>query len=257
MSYMLTLILTTGALFAGMVALLETGRRIGVARLQQKGDAGKGLGAVEGAVYGLLGLLIAFTFSGAAARFEARRHLLVEEANAIGTAYLRLDLLPDPARDSLKEKFRRYIDLRLEFYRKIQDPEAARQSFDGSVELQGRIWTEAVAASRTAPMQQAPMLLLPALNQMIDITTTRLVAMKVHPPSIIFLMLAGLSLVSALLAGYGMAESKTHSWLHIVLYAAILSFIIFVILDLEYPRWGLIRVDAADELLVSVRQSMK
>jgi hypothetical protein len=257
MSYMLTLILTTGALFAGMVALLETGRRIGMARLQQKGDAGKGLGAVEGAVYGLLGLLIAFTFSGAAARFEARRHLLVEEANAIGTAYLRLDLLPDQARDSLKEKFRRYIDLRLEFYRKIQDPEAARQSFDESVELQGRIWTEALTASRTAPMQQAPMLLLPALNQMIDITTTRLVAMKVHPPSIIFLMLAGLSLVSALLAGYGMAESKTHSWLHIVLYAAVLSFIIFVILDLEYPRWGLIRVDAADELLVSVRQSMK
>ena len=234
MSYMLTLILTTGALFAGMVALLETGRRIGMARLQQKGDAGKGLGAVEGAVYGLLGLLIAFTFSGAAARFEARRHLLVEEANAIGTAYLRL-----------------------EFYRKIQDPEAARQSFDESVELQGRIWTEAVTASRTAPMQQAPMLLLPALNQMIDITTTRLVALKVHPPSIIFLMLAGLSLVSALLAGYGMAESKTHSWLHIVLYAAVLSFIIFVILDLEYPRWGLIRIDAADELLVSVRQSMK
>ena len=83
------------------------------------------MGSVEGAVYGLLGLLIAFSFSGAASRFEARRDLIVQEANAIGTAYLRLDLLPDEARDGLREKFRRYLDTRLSAYRKMPDIEAA------------------------------------------------------------------------------------------------------------------------------------
>jgi hypothetical protein len=239
-----------------MLILLETGRRIGLARMAGGGSA-KGLSAVEGAVYGLLGLLLAFTFSGAASRYEARRHLIVEEANAIGTAYLRLDLLSAGPRDVLQEKFRRYVDSRLDFYSKIQDPEAARQSFDKSVELQGMIWREAVAAGPTAPISQAPMLLLPALNQMIDITTTRAVALHLHPPAIIYLLLAGLALLSALMAGYSMAQSKTHSWLHMLVYAAILALIFYVILDLEFPRLGLIRIDAADELLVSVRQSMK
>lgn len=254
---LIMMVLTSGGLFIGMLILLETGRRIGLARIAGEGDEGKGLAAVEGAVYGLLGLLIAFTFSGAASRYETRRHLIVEEANAIGTAYLRLDLLSAGARDSLKEKFRRYIDLRLDFYRKIQDLEASKQSFDKSVDLQNSIWNEAVAAGPTAPVQQAPMLLLPALNQMIDITTTRAVALKMHPPAIIYWMLGGLALLSALLAGYSMAQSKTHSWLHMFVYAAILALIYYVILDLEYPRLGLIRIDAADELLVSVRQAMK
>ena len=257
MNYMLIMVLTTGGLFIGMLILLETGRRIGLARMAGEDDAAKGLAAVEGAVYGLLGLLLAFTFSGAASRYETRRHLIVEEANAIGTAYLRLDLLSAGPRDLLKEKFRRYVDSRLDFYSKIQDPEAARQSFDRSVELQGMIWSEAVAAGPTAPIQQAPMLLLPALNQMIDITTTRAVALQLHPPAIIYWMLGGLALLSALLAGYSMAQSKTHSWLHMFVYAAILALIYYVILDLEFPRLGLIRIDAADELLVSVRQAMK
>ncbi len=86
------------ALFAGMLLLLDIGRRIGARRrAQDAGGAGAGTGAVEGAVFALLGLLVAFTFSGAASRFDARRALVVEEANAIGTAYLRLDLLPASA----------------------------------------------------------------------------------------------------------------------------------------------------------------
>jgi len=66
-----------------------------------------GAGAVEGSVFGLLGLLIAFTFSGAAFRFDARRQLAVEETNAIGTAYLRLDLLPADKQPALRDSFRR------------------------------------------------------------------------------------------------------------------------------------------------------
>ena len=93
-----------------MLILLEVGRRIGARRLAEDPmGAAAGVGTVEGAVFALFGLLIAFTFSGAAARFDTRRQLIIEETNAIGTAYLRLDLLPVDAQPGLREKFRRYV----------------------------------------------------------------------------------------------------------------------------------------------------
>src|SRR5512147_455234 len=109
--------LFAAGLFVGMILLLEFGRRLG-RRREGKDEEGAraGLGAVEGAVFALLGLLIAFTFSGAASRFDARRELIVEEANAIGTAYLRLDILPAGAQPALREKFRQYVETRLEVY---------------------------------------------------------------------------------------------------------------------------------------------
>ena len=208
-------------LFLGMLLLLELGCRIGSRRLAADPEGARaGVGAVEGATYGLLGLLIAFTFSGAAARFDTRRQLIVEEANDVGTAYLRLDLLPTAARDRLREKFRLYLDSRLETYRKFPDIRAVEGELARSVAIQNEIWTLAVTATRDAP---APVttVLLPALNQMIDITTTRTATARMHPPNIIFLMLGTLALVSAVLTGYGMAGGKRRSWLHLVAYAAI------------------------------------
>jgi NADH:ubiquinone oxidoreductase subunit 6 (subunit J) len=257
MGFLLNIFVVVGALFLGIVFLLELGRRIRLARMEREGDVGKGVGAVEGAVYGLLGLLIAFTFSGAATRYDSRRLLIVEEANAIGTAYLRLDLLPAEARASLQDKFRQYVDSRLEVYQKLPDIKAAKAALDKSVGYQNAIWAEAVAAGQSTSSTSATMLLLPALNQMIDITTTRTVATQIHPPFVVYVLLVGLALVSALLAGFAMAENRSHNWLHTLLYAAVLSLAIYVILDLEYPRMGLIRIDAADQLLVDLRQSMR
>jgi hypothetical protein len=113
-NFTLGAMLLAGGLFLALVACLEIGRRVGVRRAARDGEAARaGAGVVEGAVFALLGLLVAFTFSGAAARFDQRRALIVEEANAIGTAYLRLDLLPAAAREELRESFRRYVDARL------------------------------------------------------------------------------------------------------------------------------------------------
>jgi len=245
-------------LFLGILLLLEIGRRIGVRRIAKEAeDARAGVGAVEGAVFGLLGLLIAFTFSGAASRFDTRRQLIVEETNAIGTAYLRLDLLPADARPALRESFQRYVEARLAVYRKLPDIPAVKAELARVMKLQGEIWTQAIAACREAGFQPATMLLLPALNQMIDITTTRTMAAQTHPPTIVFVMLGGLALVSALLAGYGMAGSTTRSWLHMLGFAGILAVTVYVILDIEFPRLGLIRVDAFDQALVELRESMK
>jgi hypothetical protein len=177
---LIALLLVTG-LFAGMLLLLETGRRIGLRRMAKDSKgAHVGLGSVDGSVFGLMGLLIAFTFSGAASRFDARRQLVVEEANDIGTAYLRLDMLPAAAQPALRESFRSYLDARLAVYRKLPDLQAAKAELARATELQGEIWTQAVAACREAA-QPASVLVLPALNQMIDITTTRTMATQMHP----------------------------------------------------------------------------
>jgi len=245
-------------LLVAMLTCIEVGRRIGRARLVHHPDGlVKGGRAVEAAVYGLLGLLVALTFSGGVSRFEERRHLVTEEANAIGTAYRRIDLLPAAAQPAMRQLLREYVDSRLETYRKLPDIRAAKAELKRSYELQSEIWTTAIAACHDSCVQAAHMMLLPALNQMFDVTTTRFEATRNHPPPLIYILLAAVAIIASLLAGYGMSGTKDRSWLHILIFAAALSLVVYVILDLEYPRFGLIRVDAADQTLIDLRKGMQ
>ena len=259
MNKMLIAWLLASGLFIGMLILLEAGRRLGIQRRARDPEGAQtGTGVVDGAVFALVGLLIAFTFSGAASRFEQRRDLIIEETNAIGTAWLRLDLLPTSTQPVIREHFKQYVDARLEVYRKLPDMQAALAELTKATGLQEQIWTQAIAAGQTdgAP-SSATMLLLPALNAMFDIMTTRTMATQMHPPMAIYGFLVALALASALLAGYSMAASKTRSWLHILGFTLVLAAAVYIIIDLEYPRLGLIRVDAFDQALVDLRVSMK
>lgn len=246
-------------LFVGIVAMLELGRRLGIRRLaSDPAGAQAGTGAVEGAVFALVGLLIAFTFSGAASRFDARRDLIVAETNAIGTAWLRLDLLPAVDQPAIRDSFRQYLDSRLAVYRKVTDLDAAHTELAKATALQTTIWTQAIGVGqREGASPDSIKLLLPALNEMFDIATTRTMATQTHPPYVIYSMLIALALASALLAGFGMAGSKSRSWLHILGFAGVMAVAVYVIIDLEFPRLGLIRVDTFDQALVELRASMK
>jgi hypothetical protein len=247
--------LTALGLFLGMLLGLEAGRRLGARRLARLGPASlAGFGAVEGAIFALMGLLVAFTFSGAAARLDTRRTQIVDESNAIGTAWLRLDLLPPEAQPRLRDLFRRYVDARLEAYRRLPDLEAAKVEMKKAQQLQSQIWAASVEGSQGAP-PSTPLLLLPALNQMIDITTTRSMAMRMHPPAVIYVMLAAVCVAGALLAGYAMAAAG-RSWLHTLAFVVVMALTVWVIIDLEFPRAGFIRLDSFDEAMVNVRQSM-
>ncbi len=246
------------ALFLGVLVLLEVGRRYGKRRLAREAEGARaGLGVVDGAVFSLLGLLLAFSFSGAATRFEGRRSLILAEANAVGTAWLRLRLLPPESQLKLQELFRQYLDTRLLAYQSMDDLQEAAKRLEAAVAIQGEIWAEFLRAAQTDQGQRALVPLVVALNAMFDMATTRTVAAQEHPPMIIFFMIGVLSFVSALLAGYGMAGSKERSWLHVLGFSLVLSLTVYVILDLEYPRIGLIRIDAADQILRDVRKSME
>jgi hypothetical protein len=259
MDYVIKPLPIAAGMFVGMLICMEIGRRMGMLNLaEDPKTAMSGLSTVEGAVFALYGLLIAFTLSGAPSRLDTRKQLIAEEANTIGTAYLRLDLLHADAQPAMRELFRKYVDSRLNIYRKLPDVEAAKSEITKSAILQTDIWSQAVAATRLpSGHPEAGKLLLPALNEMIDITTTRTMAARIHPPLIIFELLVLLALVCSLLAGYDMAVSKWRHWLHILAFAAITALSVYAILEIEYPRAGFIRMDAYDQVLIDLRESMQ
>ena len=244
-------------LFVGILACLEIGYRIGRHSSEQySGAAHEGIGVIEAAVFALLGLLLGFSFAGGTSRLDTKRQLVVQEANAIGTAYLRLDELPLNQQPEMRRLFREYLDARLSVYEKLPDLKAVEQELARAASLQQEIWSRAVSGSRTDRTQNSARLLLPALNEMIDISTTRTIAMHTQLPALIFTLLTGVALVSGLLAGYAMAKRRSRSWLHLVLYAGVIAVTIYAVLDLEYPRFGLIRIDAADQALRQLRDSI-
>ncbi len=244
-------VLFGSALFFLLMLSMEIGRRMGRRRMARDPDAlDAGTGAVDGMVFALLGLLVAFTFSGAASRFDDRRAMIVTEANDIGTAYLRIDLLPPAAQAPLREAFHRYVASRLASYQRDISIEEFNASFEATKKIQGEIWQQAVEAGRQPDAPPAAnMLLLPAINDMIDITSTRAAALRLHPPWPIAVMLLLTALVCALLAGHAMLRSRSPNWIHILGFASITAVTLYVIADLEYPRRGLIQVDNLDQML--------
>jgi len=244
--------------FPAFLVAAEIGRRLGLAQLARDPDGlPKGTGAAEGSAYAMIGLILAFSFSGAETRFEARRHLIMSETNSIGTAYLQLDLLPQPARESVRKDFLEYLDTRIATYRDTHDPVMIDANLKKTAALQASIWQQSLASTMLhGAHPNASVLLLPALNEMFDIATTRKLALNNHPPMAIFILLLGMNLVGALLSGYATSVNKTRPWFYLCILAAVLALTEYVIVDLEFPRVGLIRVDAADQALVELRQSI-
>jgi|HubBroStandDraft_5_1064220.scaffolds.fasta_scaffold15658_5 hypothetical protein len=257
MNDFLAFLIIPAGLFAGILLLLEAGRRLQIWRgTNPSGAAGSGAAVLEGAVFGLMSLMIAFTFNGAASRLDERRHLVVEETNAIEAAYLRIDVLPADVQPLLRNKFRQYVDARLEFYRNLSIADRAQAELSRATALQHEIWVLGVAGSQKAASPAVLTLLLPALNEMISRTTTRTVALESHPPSIIFAMLGILVLSSSMIAGDVMAGSGARHWLQMIVFAVMMTIVLYVILDIEYPRMGLISVGTVDRVLIELRQSM-
>lgn len=212
---------------------------------------------MEAAVFGLLGLIMAFSFYGAGARFEDRRHLVTQEANAIGTAYLRIDLLPTDVQPSMRDLFRRYVDVRSATYMNADDQNATEAKLTECATLQREIWTRASKACWAQEgHHSAAVVLLPALNEMIDITTTRVMATRNHPPLIVYLLLCIISLTGTLLVGYDTSLNARRCWTYIIAFAVVMSVAVYVTVELEFPRRGLIRVDDANQILVELRRSI-
>lgn len=237
-----------------LLAAIRIGRYLGHrGSADEQGKAGSA--AIEASVFALLGLLIAFTFSGAAQRMADRRNLLVAEVNAIGTAWLRIDMVNVGDQPLLRDQFRLYVDERVNYYRHVADLDK-RDAIAAKVgALQKEIWTTSMATARNSVPPFAASYIA-AVNDMFDMATAQTVAQKVHPPLMTYLFLGFLALICACLIGLNLAEAKRDTLFHQIIYAVVMTAALYIIIDFEFPRIGAIRIDQSDALLASQREAM-
>jgi hypothetical protein len=244
-------------LFFALLAAQFAGRWIGQRRIRRYGKSeNRAAGAVEGAVFALLGLLIAFTFTSAAGQYDDRRDLIAQHVNALGTAWLRLDLLPDLDEGAIRDGFRAYLDLVIALPQAPNDPARLAQMTTEMDRVQGEVWQLAVAAANRDGRPQIATLVLPSLNEVFDLTDLRIKNADMHIHPSVFVLLIGLALLAAMLAGNGQADMAPPGVLHMVIFALLLALTLYFILDFEYPRMGLIRLDASDQFLIRLRAGM-
>ena len=265
MHFMFFAVGVAGVFFIGSLIALHLGQRLG-RHYRKNGEANGigGLGTVEGAIFGLMGLLLAFTISGALQRFDDRRQLVLQEASAATAAFDRLDLLDAQAGRLLQGKLKEYVRTRVDLYRTRHDfevrhgmEEFSREQQEQAFRFKSDLWSSAVAICPKDAWQPACGLVLPALNSMFEVARLRAGAAEKHPPHILYGLLFGLGLGCSLLAGFGMAASGGRSWIHMVLFAGTLTAALYIVTDMEYPRLGLIRIESFDHFLADTLDQMR
>ncbi|MGD0229230.1 MAG: hypothetical protein ABSC19_02580 [Syntrophorhabdales bacterium] len=225
-----------------LIVTEEVGFRIKIWKARERnGIENTDIALMLGGVMTLLALMLGFTFTLSEGRFEMRRQLIVDEANAIGTTYLRTRTLPEPAGAEMRESLRKYVAVRLEIDKPPADtPEKLRELVDRSKQLQEALWAQASVLARENP-NPVRGLLLQTLNQMIDISTMRLAAFKNRVPFSIYAVLFLVSVVAMWLFGaYFNMRSRRPGMLAIVL-AILIASVMWLIMDLDQPLRGAIR----------------
>jgi len=209
------------------------------------------LGTVNGILLGMLGLLLAFTFGMSNDRYNKRRDLIIEEANNIGTAILRADLYPDSTRNLFRKNFKIYVEARIGYYSVGNNFDAVIRHYLEADSVGRVLWNIATTDARVNNVVVRSGQMIPALNAVIDITTTRRSAGESTIPNSIMYFLFTLALCCSFLIGY---DTKGLSDRIVTLgFATILSITIFMIVDLDRPRSGLINLDVASEKIVELR----
>jgi hypothetical protein len=225
--------------------------------LTKRGIAGDntGIGMLEGSILGLLALMLSFTFSLSSARYDKRIAIVVEEANDIGTALLRADLYPDSIRQILRHEFKNYIECRIEFYKAGRNIYKAYAMLDTAQLIQGRIWQVVAKAGQDKENFHRTSLMMPALNNMIDIVTTRTANTLARVPELIIYLLFMLCFTSAMMVGY--YQGRKADWIITIAFSIMIALTIFMILDLDRPRGGLITLKNAHYHIEALLKNFK
>jgi hypothetical protein len=236
--------LTLGLVFfALMLAASEAGFRLGrrPGKLTSE-DAKSQITTVEAGIIGILGLLLGFTMSMAVTRFEVRKQLVLEEAQAIGTAYLRTQLLPATEGKEIADLLRAYTNVRVapEQVRDIHEQIIASRR--ESVRLQDAFWQRAVTYGQKEPNIVRAGLLLQSLNEVIDLDAARWMAFQNHVPETVICVIAVVALLAAMVVGYTFGLGGLRQLVWICTLSLAITLVLAVIIDLDRPREGLIRV---------------
>lgn len=199
--------------------------------------------AIQTGILGLLALLLGFTFSMALQRFDNRSHAVLKEANAIGTALLRTKLLPKPYDSTTYSLLQKYIDLRIEISSVDLTMKTQRKSInDKTDEIQNQIWNQSIKAAELDPRPVTTGYFITSLNDLIDARGERNALLQRHVPEVILFLLFFVFIIGGALMGYTSGLSLKRAYIPTVIFSLLLVLVVFIIIDLDRPKRGLIMV---------------
>jgi hypothetical protein len=253
--YRLDPFLVCVTLFALLLVAEGVGSRLRKRKLLGSESIEKGdIALVLGAVLTLLSLMLGFTYMMSSDRYETRRQLVIEEANAIGTTYLRAQTLPEPQGSEIQELLRRYAALRVEIAGVGSDaPEKIRELDARTKQLHGLIWSQATVLARENPSPVVAVFLT-SLNEMIDIHTKRLAAFRNRVPASIYPVLFISSAIALWLAGFYFGASKQRVRILPMIFAVLIASVMWLIMDLDHPVRG--TITASQQSLIDLNRDL-
>lgn len=250
-------ILIVAILFVALIIATETGYRIGLRFGNGASESSKSqVNSIQASILGVLALLLGFTFSLSLQRFDSRSQAVINESNAIGTVMLRTELLPESVQTQSQHAVREYLDHRVRGASISLDNEGQRQAeLRESDRLLESLWQLATRAAAEAPNPVTTGLYIQALNELIDAYGTRDAALSRHVPEVVLFLMFTTFILTALLVGYsaGVAGHRTSFATYIL--EILIVCLVFVIIDLDRPRRGLIEV--SHQSLVQLQENLR
>ena len=225
---------------------IELGFRLGKRYSDRKdGALSDHVSSLQSSVFGLLALLLGFTFAMSIERFDIRKQLVLEEANSVGTTYLRSQFLPEKLHQEAAILLQQYVESRLEFYYAGNDISKIELSEEKSANIEKKLWNIAVQATKKPKNPQAINLFIQSLNDIIDVNEKRRVALENHVPEPVVVLLFFVSIFGMGFIGYnyGLTGKRRHT--STAFFALLIASVLIIILDIDRPRSGLIQVSQA------------
>lgn len=207
------------------------------------------------ALIALLFFLLAFTFGMSGDRYDSRRKVIVEEANNIGTAILRSDMYPDSVRTLFRKDFKEYVETRISYYQVGADAKGILKADSLSQVISSKLWKRATSLSKDPENLAATQQMIPALNDMIDVTTLRLAGEKAKVPQSILVMLFFLATIIAFYGGYSEGRNGKMDWVVQIGFCVLVSLVVLFTLDLDRPRRGFVNLDVPNETIIDLRKN--
>jgi hypothetical protein len=241
-------------LFIGMMIMVALGRYAGKIWRKEEGEPRGGVNSLLGALFALFGFILAFTFGMSGNRYENVRNVTVEEANDIGTAVLRSDLYSDSVRNAFLTDFKTYLEARIAYFDNVADTVLFLKAKVNAAKAGNALWARAMQQSKLPNMLIPSNNMIPALNSMFDIATTREVVLKARVPDVIVYMLFILALASSFIAGFTSLAIRHKDWIVVAGFALLSSMIIYITLDLGRPLRGIIKADVGEQAILDLRK---
>lgn len=237
-------------LFFSMLTAIWIGYKIGLKKTKTDNKNSE----ISSSLLGLLALILGFTFAMAGSRYENRKNNLIDEANCIGTAILRSDIYPDSLKNEFKKDFEAYLNSRRDYYLLDNDEVKLTASLKQSAVASERLWNRATFFAKDKNYFIQSNMMIPALNQMFDsASTSNMVLNSKVPETIVYLLLA-FSVIISFFIGYNSGLEKKINTKFITGFCFLICIVIFITLDLDRPRRGLIKLDTEISLMQKLNQ---